>query len=88
MTMLVCPGRPSTPTTAENIATVKKMILDNHQITVREIADDVGILFGLCQAIVMDVLRIKRETTTIIPKLLNFEKKQRRMEILATFNDD
>ena len=27
---------------------VKKMILDNRRITIREVADDVGILFGAC----------------------------------------
>ena len=42
------PGRPSTSTTDENIEAVKKIILDNRRITIREVADDVGILFGLC----------------------------------------
>ena len=37
------PGRPSTSTTDENIDAVKKMILDNHRITIREVADDVGL---------------------------------------------
>ena len=46
------PGCPSTLTiTDENIEAVKKMILDNRRITIREIADDVDILFGSCQAI-------------------------------------
>ena len=64
----------------ENIEAVKKIILDNRWITIREIADDVGILFGSCQAIFTDVL------------LLNFEQKQRSMEIaqemLTTFKDN
>ena len=33
------PGRPGT--TGENIEVVKKMILDNRRITIREVADDV-----------------------------------------------
>ena len=49
-------GRPSTSATDENIETVKKMILDNRRITIREVADDVGILFGSSQAIFMNVL--------------------------------
>ena len=40
------PGRPSTSTTDENIEAVKKMILDNRRITIREVADDVGISFS------------------------------------------
>ena len=35
------PGRPSSSATDENIGAVKKMIFDNHQITIREVADDV-----------------------------------------------
>ena len=37
-------GRPSTSTTNGNIEAVKKIILDNHQLTITEVADDVGIL--------------------------------------------
>ena len=44
------------------------------------------------QAIFTDVLGLERAAAKIVPKLLNFEKKQCRMDIaqnmLATFNDD
>ena len=53
-------GRPSTLTTDENMLAVKKTILDNHRITIREVAaDDVGISIGSCQIIFMDVLDMK-----------------------------
>ena len=42
------PGRPSTSITDENIEAVKKMILDNRRITIRKVADEVGISFGSC----------------------------------------
>ena len=67
-----CPGRPRTSTTDENIEAVKKMILYNRRITTREVADDVGISFGSCQAIFTDVLGMKRAAAKIVPKLLNF----------------
>ena len=35
------PCYPSTSTTEENFEAVKKMILDNRPITIREVADDV-----------------------------------------------
>ena len=54
------PGRPSTSITDENIEAVKKMILDNRRITIREVADDIGISFGSCQEIFTDVLGMKR----------------------------
>ena len=38
--------RPSASTTDEIIKAMKKMILDNRRITIREVADDVGISFG------------------------------------------
>ena len=83
----------STSTTDENIEAMNEwIILDNRRTIIREVTDDVGILFGSCQAIFTDVLGMKRATANIIPKLLNFEQKQCRMdldqEILTMFNDD
>ena len=49
------------------------MILDNRRIHFREVADDVGISFGLCQAIFTDVFAMKRAAGKIIQKLLYFE---------------
>ena len=46
-----CPGSPNTSTTDENIEAVKKMILDNCRITIREVANDVDISFHICQPI-------------------------------------
>ena len=70
-------ARPGTSTTDENIEVVKKMNSHNHRITIREVTDDIDISVGSCQA---------------IPKLLNFEQKQRRIysaqEMLTTFNKD
>ena len=84
--------RPSSSTTDESIEAVKKMFSDNRWITIREFADDIGMSFGLCQAIFTDVLGMKLATAKIVPKLLNFKQKQRRMDItqemLTTFNDD
>ena len=69
------------------------MIFDNHRITIREgQTDDVGILFGFCQAIFADVLDMKRAAAKVFPKFLNFEQKQCRMDIapemFTTFYDD
>ena len=63
-----------------------------HRTTIREVADDVSISSGTCQAIFMDALDIKSATAKIVPKLLNFEHKQCCMGsaqgMLTTFNDD
>ena len=63
------PERPSTSTTDEKFKHYKKMILDNRRLTIREVAYGVGILFGSCQAILPDILGMKREAAKIIPKL-------------------
>ena len=68
------------------------MVLNNRRIPIREVADDVGISFGSCQAIFTDVLGMKRAAAKIVPILQNFEQKQRRMDIAqemcTSFNDD
>ena len=50
-----------------------KMILDNRQITIREVADNVGISFGSCQSIFTNVLGMKHAVVKVVPKLLNLE---------------
>ena len=68
------------------------MTLDNLRNTIKDVADDVDISCDSCQAIFTDVLGMKRAAAKIVPKLLNFEQKQHRMnigqEILTIFNDD
>ena len=85
-----CPGCPSTSITNENIEAVKKIISDNRRITIRKVADDLGISFGSRQRIFTDVLGMKRAATKIVTKLLSFEQIQRSMNIaqLTMFNDD
>ena len=62
-------------TRQQPIKAVTKITLDNRQITIREVADDVGIFFGSCQAIFMDILGMKFAAVKIIPKWLNFKQK-------------
>ena len=68
------------------------MILNNRRIAIKEVTNDIGISFDSCQAIFTDVLGMKHTAAKIVSKLLNFEQKQRSMDIaqkmLATFNDD
>ena len=51
---------------------MKKMILNNRRVTIREFAVDVGISFGSCQAIFTDVLGMKRAAAKIVPKFAKF----------------
>ena len=54
---------------------MKKIIFDRRRNTIREVAEDVGLSFGSCQAIFTDVLAMKCVAAKIVPKLLLFEQK-------------
>ncbi|XP_011051621.1 PREDICTED: putative uncharacterized protein FLJ37770 [Acromyrmex echinatior] len=85
-------GRPSTSTTDENIDEVKKIVLANRRITVREIAEDLNISIGSCHSIFTNDLGMKRVAAKFVPKLLNFDQKQHRIniakELLDSVRDD
>ena len=56
------PGRLSTSTTDENVEKVKEMGINDRRITIREVADDVGISIGSCHEILnMLYFRIKQK---------------------------
>ncbi|UYV82536.1 hypothetical protein LAZ67_21002715 [Cordylochernes scorpioides] len=74
-------GRPSTSTTDEKINEVKKMILANRRITVREVAEDLNISIGSCHSIFINDLGMRRVAAKFVPKLLNCDQKQHRMDI-------
>ena len=75
------PRRRSSSTTVENVEKVKEMVMNDRRITIREVADDVDISIGSCHEIFSNVLGMKRVAAIFIPKLLNFEQKQRQIEV-------
>ncbi|UYV81581.1 hypothetical protein LAZ67_20001589 [Cordylochernes scorpioides] len=85
-------GRPSTSTTDEKINEVEKMILANRRITVREIAENLNISTGSCHSIFINDLGMRRVAAKFVPKLLNSDQKQHRMnianEMLDSVRDD
>ena len=87
-----CSGRPSTSTTNENTEAVKKIVMENRRITIREVAEDVGIRLAHAMYFFLDILGLKRVAAKFVPKLLNFDQKTRRMTIaqkmLNDVNDD
>ncbi|UYV69042.1 DAAM2 [Cordylochernes scorpioides] len=74
-------GRPSTSTTDEKINEVEKMILANRRITVREVAEDLNISIDSCHSIFINDLGMRRVAAKFVPKLLNCDQAQHRMEI-------
>ena len=63
-------GRPSTSTTDENIDELKKIVLVNRRVIVREVAEDLNISIGSIHSIFTKDLGVAPK---FVPKLLNFE---------------
>ena len=76
----------------ENIDEVKKILLVNCRITIREVAEDLNISIGSWHSIYTNDLRMTRVAAKFVPKLLNFDQKQHRIniaqEILDFVRDD
>ena len=69
-------GHLSMSTTEDNnIQSVKKIILNNRRIAIKEVVYNVNISFDSCQAIFTDVLCMKRAVAKVVLKLLNFKQK-------------
>jgi len=72
-------GRLSTSTDDVHIDTVRDLILQNRRLTVREIAEDVGISFGSRQAILK--LNMHRVAAKSVPRVLTEDQKTNRVNI-------
>ncbi|UYV66841.1 hypothetical protein LAZ67_4003052 [Cordylochernes scorpioides] len=85
-------GPPSTSTTDEKINEVDKLILANRRISVREVAEGLNISISSCHSIFINDLGMRRVGAKFVPKLLNCDQKQHRMnianEMLDSVHDD
>lgn len=69
-------GRRSTSTTNDNIEKVKTIFVDIHRIAIRKDAYEVGISFGLCQAIFSAILGIRLVALKICYEIVEFGAKR------------
>jgi len=75
-------GRP--PPTPRRLAHVREIIHADRCLTIREVAEDVGIAFGMCQKILTEDLQMRRVSAKFVPRLLTAEQKDNRMSISLT----
>ena len=55
--------------------------MQDRRVTVRELAEEVGISTGSVHSILTDVLAMQRVSAKFVPKLLTMEQKQLHVEV-------
>jgi AraC-like DNA-binding protein len=78
-------GRPSTSKSETFIAQVTKIIRENRRLSVREVAEEVGISIGSCHTILTEGLGIHRFSAKFVPRLLIDDQKPQRFSIYENF---
>jgi len=54
---------------------VREIIRADRRLTIREVAEDVRIAFGMCQKILTEDLQMRRVSAKFVPRLLTAEQK-------------
>jgi len=75
------PGRPSTSTNDDHVERVCAVIYGHRRLTVREVADEVGIGIGSCYQIFTEKLQIRHFSAKFMPRLLTDDQKDKCVEI-------
>ena len=66
---------------------VREIIHADRRMTIREVAEDVGIAFGTCQKILTEDLQMRRVSAKFVPRLLTAEQKDDRVSICADLRE-
>jgi len=75
------PGRPSTSTNDDHVERVRAVIRGNRRLTVREVADEVGISIVPCHQIFTEKLQMCCVSAKFVPHLLTDDQKENRVKI-------
>ena len=75
------PGQPFTSTNDDHIERVRAVIHGNRRLTVREVADEVGISIGSCHHIFTEKLQLRCISAKFVPCLLTDDQKENHVEI-------
>jgi hypothetical protein len=73
--------KPSTSRNANVIENVHSLILEDHHLTIREIAVEVGISTGSAHSVLTEGLHMCREMAKFVPMLLSQEQQQLCLEV-------
>ena len=79
------PGRPKTVTTLEIIDQIHELILEDHRISAKSIAEQLGTSRGRVGSIIHEDLDVQKLSAKWVPKCLNMDQKCQRCVVWATF---
>ena len=74
-------GRPSTSRTDENVESVRQKVRSNRCLTVRMIADELGMNSESIWKIITEDLGMRKICAKMLPRLLNEGQKERRVQV-------
>jgi len=75
-----CPGRPKTVTTLEIIDQIHELILEDHRILAKSIAEQMGISRKRVGPIIHEDLDMRKFSANWVPKCLNADQKRQRCQ--------
>ena len=74
-------GRPSTSRTDKNVEHVRQKVLSDRRLTVRMIADELGMNSERGWRIITEDLGMRKICAKMVPRLLNETQKERRVQV-------
>jgi transposase len=69
-------GRPSTAVTEDNVKSVENQVLEDRRISIRRIADILGIGHRAVQIILHEHFNMSKVTSRWVPKILSADQRQ------------
>ena len=75
------PRQHSISTNDDHVEKVRAVICGNRRLTVREVADKVGISIGSCHQVFTEKLQMHPVSAKFVPRLLTDDQKENRVEI-------
>ena len=74
-------GRPSTSRADKNVERVRQKVRSDRRLTVRMIADELGMNSERAWTIITEDLGIRKNCAKMVPRLLNEAQKERRVQV-------